>query len=147
MNFIQKIQKFMYGRYARPDELYKFFFWLYIILFIISLFINSSILQVIQLLIIFIIIYRLFSKNIYKRSAENQKFLKFRKKITKPFINIKRNIEDKDHIYKKCPKCKTVLKLPVPSERGIKTAKCPHCKKRVKVLALKKLKIEIIKNK
>ena len=65
--------------------------------------------------------------------------------MLKPFINIKRNIEDKDHIYKKCPKCKTILKLPVPSERGIKHAKCPSCKKRVTLFTLKKLKIEVIK--
>lgn len=145
MKFINKIQKFMYGRYARSDELYKFLFWLYIFLFIIDLFINSNILLIIQLSILFIIIFRFFSKNIYKRNKENQKFINLKKNITKPFINIKRNINDKDHIYKKCHKCKTVLKLPIPSERGIKIAKCPHCKNRVKVLALKKLKIEVIK--
>ena len=61
--------------------------------------------------------------------------------------NLKRNIKDKDHIYKKCSKCKTTLKLPVPYERGIKHTKCPKCKKRISFLVLKKQKIEIIKNK
>lgn len=147
MKFIAKVQKFMYGRYARLDELYKFLFWIYFILLIIDLFVNSKILLILELLVIFIIFYRMLSKNIYKRSNENIKFLKFKKKLLKPFSNIKRNIEDKEHIYKKCPKCKTILKLPIPMERGIKHAKCPKCKIRVKVLALKKVKVEIIRNK
>lgn len=136
----------MYGRYG-PDDLYQFLFKIYIFLIIINLFINNKILLLIELLIIFIMFYRFFSKNIYKRNNENQKYLKLKKKILKPFINIKRNIKDKDHIYKKCPKCKTVLKLPVPTERGIKHAKCPNCKRRVTLVALKKLKVEIIRNK
>ena len=144
MRFIEKFQKFMYGRYARPDELYKFLFWMYFILLIIDLFVNNMVLTVLELIIIVTIFYRLFSKNIYKRSNENQKFLKMRNKLLKPFSNIKRNIKDKDHVYKKCPKCKTVLKLPVPTERGIKHAKCPNCKKRVTLFTLKKLKVEII---
>lgn len=147
MKFIEKIQKFMYGRYARPDELYKFLFWLYFILLIIDLFVNSKILIVLELVIVFILFYRIFSKNIYKRSRENQKFIKFRNKLLKPFSNIRRNIKDKDHVYKKCRKCKTILKLPVPTERGIKHAKCPNCKRRVTLFTLKKLKIEVIKNK
>lgn len=147
MKFINKFQKFIYGRYARPDELYKFLFLLYFILLIIDLFVNNIVLMILELVIVFILFYRIFSKNIYKRSAENQRFIKFKNKLLKPFSNIKRNIKDKDHVYKKCPKCKTILKLPVPSERGIKHAKCPNCKKRVTLFTLKKLKIEIIKNK
>lgn len=147
MKFIEKVQKFMYGRYARPDELYKFLFLIYFILLIIDLFINSKILLVLELLIIIVIFYRMFSKNIYKRSNENQKYIKLKNKLLKPFSNIKRNIKDKDHVYKKCPKCKTVLKLPVPTERGIKHAKCPKCKKRVTLFTLKKLKVEVINHK
>lgn len=147
MKFIEKFQKFMYGRYARPDDLYKFLFWLYFILLIIDLFVNSKILLVLELLVIFIMFYRIFSKNIYKRNDENQKYLRLKRKLLKPFANIKRNIKDKDHVYKKCPKCKTVLKLPVPTKRGIQHAKCPNCKRRVTLFTLKKLKIEIIKNK
>lgn len=146
MRFIEKIQKFMYGRYARPDELHKFLIWTYVILFIINLFLNNSILRIIEIILMFLIFFRMLSKKIYKRSNENQKFIKIKNIILKPFINIKRNIKDKDHVYKKCHKCKTILKLPVPSERGIKHAKCPKCKSRVTLFTLKKLKIEIIRN-
>ncbi len=141
-----KIRKFMYGRYG-PDELYRFQLILYLITIFISIFIKSKILSVIQLLLIISIFFRPMSKKIYKRSNENQIYLKIKNKMAKPFINVKRNIKDKDHIYKKCRKCKTTLKLPLPSKRGIKHAKCPHCGKRITLFTLKKEKIEIITNK
>lgn len=146
MKWINKLQKFMYGRYG-PDELYKFFFGLYIFVIILDLFFNSQVLVYIELIIIFIMFYRVLSKNISKRSKENRQYLKIKNKIIKPFNNLKRNIKDKDNIYKKCPKCKTTLKLPIPYERGIKHTKCPKCKNRLTLFVLKKQKIEIIKNK
>ena len=61
MKIINKIQRFMYGRYG-IDDLYKFLFKLYLVLLIANLFINSKILLLIELVIIFIMFYRLFSK-------------------------------------------------------------------------------------
>ena len=43
MKFVQKIGKFMYGRYG-IDDLYKFLFKVYIVLLILNLFVNSDIL-------------------------------------------------------------------------------------------------------
>ena len=146
MKLRNKLINFMYGRYG-VDELYKFLFILYIITFIINLFANNIILEIIGLIIVLITFYRVLSKNIHKRSKENREYLKLKKQITKPFQNIKRNIQDKEHIYKKCSKCKTTLKLPIPYERGIKHTNCPKCKKRLTLFVLKKQKIEIIKNK
>ena len=146
MKIKNKIIKFMSGRYG-VDELYKFLFILYIITLLINIFLNSSVIEIIGLILVLIIFYRVFSKNISKRYKENKEYLKIKDKILKPFKNIKRNIRDKEHIYKQCPKCKTTLKLPVPYERGIKHTNCPKCKKRVSLLILKKQKIEIIKNK
>ena len=144
MKFASKLQKFMYGRYG-VDDSYKFLFKICIVLFILDLFTNSSVINGLELLIIVIMLYRFFSRNIYARSSENQKFVKIKNKITKPFRNIKRNMNDKDHVYKKCHKCKKTLKLPLPSKRGIKHAKCPHCGKRVTLFTLKYQKIEIIR--
>ena len=53
MNFINKFQKFMYGRYG-IDELYGFLLKLYIILVIIGLFIRSKLLLLLEILIIFV---------------------------------------------------------------------------------------------
>jgi len=145
MNFINKFQKFMNGRYG-VDELYGFLLKLYIGLIILGIFIHNEIFLLIELVIIFIMFYRVFSKKIYERSRENQQYLKLKNAFIKPFQNIKRNFKDKDHIYRKCTRCKKTLKLPIPFERGIKHVKCPNCKKKLTIFTLRKQKIEIIKN-
>lgn len=140
MKFINKIQKFMYGRY-RSDELYMFLFKIYLVLFIVNLFLKLEVLTYIELVLVFIMLYRFFSKNLYKRRCENIVFLNIRKRVLKPFDAIIRNVKDKRYVYKRCFKCKTILKLPLPSKRGIKKAKCPHCGNRVRLFTLKKDKI------
>lgn len=146
MKFINKINKFMYGRYG-IDELYSFLFKLYIFVLIIDLFVNSYILGCIELFLVIIILFRFLSKNLSKRREENKKFLKLKNNFVKPFKNIIKQIKDKNNIYKKCFKCKTVLRLPLPEKRGIKHVKCPKCKKKLTILVLKKEKVEIIKQK
>jgi uncharacterized protein YggT (Ycf19 family)/phage FluMu protein Com len=144
MKLDENFRKFMYGRYGL-DDLYKFLFELYIVLLIINLFLKSKILNLISIFIVFYMFFRFFSKKIYARSNENQLFLKIKKKIIKPFRVIKMNITDKDHIYKKCSKCGTILKLPLQSKAGFKKAKCPKCNKKVRLFTFKKEKIEIVK--
>ena len=146
MNFIYKVAKFMYGRYG-IDDLSKFMFKLFFILFLFNILFRNYILLIIELLLILIIILRTLSKKIYVRNKENQIYLKVKNKVLKPFINIKRNIQDKDHIYKKCHKCKKILKLPLPDKRGIKHTKCPNCKRRITFMTFRQQKIEIIRNK
>jgi len=92
--------------------------------------------------------YRFFSKKITIRRKENEQFLKLKKKVLKPFKNIKRNYQDRDYyVYKKCKSCKSTLKLPLPPKRGIQHVKCPTCKKKFKFLCLRQEKVEVIKNK
>lgn len=145
MKYINKFQKFMKGRYG-VDELTKFIIKIYFILVIINLFINNKVLYLLELILLFIMFYRFLSKKIYKRSNENQLFLKIKNNLLKPFKNIERNKKDKEHIYKKCHKCKTTLKLPLPSKRGIKKAKCPKCGKRVRFITLRQETIEVYRN-
>ncbi|MBQ7105766.1 MAG: hypothetical protein IJN90_07910 [Bacilli bacterium] len=145
MKFLNKLQQFMYGR-SGLDSLGIFLFKLYLVLLVINIFMKSNVILIVTLVLIIIILYRMLSKNIYKRSDENVKFLKIKKKFLKPFSNIKRKINDKNHIYKKCRYCKTILKLPLPNKRGFKKVKCPECKKRNKFLILREEKIELIRN-
>lgn len=146
MKFLNKIQKFMYGR-SGLDALSMFLFQIYIVLLIVNIFVNSKIISFISLLLASLALFRILSRDIYRRSNENVKFLKLKKKVLKPFNNIKRNFKDKDHVYKKCHYCKTTLKLPLPNKRGLKKVKCTKCKKRNRFLILKKTKIELIRNK
>ena len=145
MKFIDKFRKFMYGRYG-IDDLYNFLFYFYILLCIFNLFIKSSIILLIEFLIFILMIYRVFSKKIDIRKKENKLYLNIKNKLIKPFINIKRNLDDKNHVYVRCFKCSTTLKLPLSSKIGIKHAKCPKCKKRLTFFTFKKEKIEIIKD-
>jgi hypothetical protein len=139
MKFEEKIKKFMYGRYG-PDELYSFLFTVYIILLIINIFAKSFLINIISLIIVIYMFYRFFSKKIYDRSDENQLYLHIKKNICKPFRVIRMNFNDKNHIYKLCYKCGTILKFPIQSKAGYKKATCPRCKKKVKLFTIKKKK-------
>lgn len=137
-----KILKFMYGRYG-VDDLYKFLFVLYILLIIFNLFLKNTILMYISFAIIIIMFYRVFSKKIYKRSDENQLYIRCKKKIMKPFNELKRDYKNrKKYMYVKCYHCKTTLKLSLSSSRGIKHTTCPTCKKRITIVSLRKKSVE-----
>ena len=145
--FIYKLYKFMYGRYG-IDELYKVGLILCIILSIINIFLNNRILTLIEFLLIVIIIYRSLSKNITKRRHENNVYLKQKRKLKNIITLIKRKWQDRNtHIYKKCPKCKKVLRLPL--KKGTHTCKCPVCNNKFEVKCRRgeKVKVEVIKNK
>lgn len=135
------------------DELNRFLIIIDIILIIVSIFIKTFLLDLSKFIILGIIIFRISSKNKIQRSKENKIYLKIINTLTKPFQNIIRNFKDrKTHVYKKCSKCKTTLKLPLPNTRGINHAKCPECGNRVTIFTLRKkqeekIKVEVIKKK
>ena len=144
--FMGKLYKFMYGRYG-IDDLYKLGLVVCIFLSIINIFVDSRILTGLEFVIIVLIIYRSMSKNIVRRRYENRMYLKLKGKIKNSFFLIKRKWRDRNtHIYKKCPKCRTVLRLPLKKGRHI--CKCPTCGKRFEVKCNRdeKVKVEIIKN-
>mgnify|MGYP000590459502 CR=1 FL=1 len=66
----------MYGRYG-VDQLSRFMLVVIFILCVLSLFIKGSFMSLLILVLIILTYYRMFSKNIYKRAAENEKYLKF----------------------------------------------------------------------
>ena len=142
MNFINKIQKFMYGRYG-IDNLTKFVLKIYFVLLIINIFLKTYVLTIIELLLIIAIFYRTLSRKIYKILDENIKFMKLANRFK--FKDKPKNTDS--HIYKRCHHCGRILRLPIPSKKGIKHVKCPDCNKRNTFLILKSEKIEIIRNK
>lgn len=135
-----KFINFMRGRYGL-DELYYFFLYCYFFLFIINLFLDSSIISTIGLLIIIIMFHRFFSKDIYRRRKENINFLEFKKRLK----NFVKPIDD-TFIYKKCHYCHTTLRLPLPNNRGFKYVICPNCQHKNRFIILKKIHIEVIKH-
>ena len=80
------------------------------------------------------------------RILENDKYLEIKDKIIKLFDYNKKKYKDRNtHMYKKCPKCKQKIRLPL--KKGKHTVKCPNCGNRFDVACHKdeKIKVEIIK--
>ena len=127
-SFRERFARFMMGRYG-IDKLYYFLIGVYFILIVISFFVRHYILFILESIVLFYSIYRVMSRNIYKRQQENEKFLKIinkPKKIAKLQKCKKR--DRKTHVYKKCPSCRNNLRL--PKEKGKHTVVCPCCKHR-----------------
>lgn len=145
MKFGDRYIKFMKERYG-IDELYKFLLLICFVLIVINTFISNNIIRLFEVLLIVIIFYRYMSKNIKLRKKENDKYLEIKDKIIKLFdYNKKKYIDRNTHMYKKCPKCKQKIRLPL--KKGKHTVKCPNCGNRFDVACHKdeKIKVEIIK--
>ncbi len=126
--FRERVAMFMYGRNGF-DNLCNFIWILCIILVLVNLFIGSIIISVLETALIVYTVFRSMSRNIYKRQKENAAFLKIKRKFT-GFFKLRRNKwrDRKTHVYKKCKKCKNVLRL--PKVKGKHTVNCPCCHNR-----------------
>lgn len=145
MKFGDRYIKFMKDRYG-VDELYKFLLLICFVLLVINTFVSNNIIRLFEVLLIVIIFYRYMSKNIKLRKKENDKYLEIKDKIIKLFDYNKKKYKDRNtHMYKKCPKCKKKIRLPL--KKGKHTVKCPNCGNRFDVACHKdeKIKVEIIK--
>lgn len=127
MAFKDKMIRFMYGRYG-IDQLYYTMLILYVILIIMNIFINSLILGILVWVIFALMVFRSFSRNIYKRRKENDAFLKLWNPVKGWWnLNVRKLKDIKTKRYRKCPNCKAVLRLPKKKGKNIVT--CPCCKK------------------
>lgn len=121
----EKIMRFMYGRYG-IDSLGRFLIGVSGVCFIISLFFRKSPFYTLGLLLLFYVYFRMFSRNIYKRSAENQDFLQRTAKIRGWFEKQKYTFKQlKTHHIYRCPTCKQ--KIRIPRGKGKIEIRCPKC--------------------
>jgi len=125
-----KLVNFMYGRNG-ADSLYRATVILCAALILVSVFVRSPILSIIIWALLIWAMFRAFSKNIYKRQQENIKYLQLTDKAKGKYNMTKTMLTDKEHCYKKCSKCKTVLRL--PRKKGEHTVRCPKCGESFKV--------------
>lgn len=120
------IYKFMYGRYGN-DQLNAFILWSALILALInSIFFKSIIITCIAWILLFIHLFRSFSKKTYRRTIENVQFLKKTEPIRKYWSIAKKQAQDKEHKYFVCPNCKQNVR--VPKGKGKITITCPKCR-------------------
>ena len=135
MGFFRKIGnaivRFMYGRNGM-DQLNRALFWVYIalwlagsILSVMGLDVLSAIFNVVLYVLLVVIVFRMLSKNLYKRREENSKFLQKTWKIRSQIGGAKARHADKDHKYFTCKQCKTFCRVPVGKGKIIIT--CPKC--------------------
>ena len=115
-NLKQKIRYFMAGRYGL-DDLGKITMDILVVMIFVSFFIRFKILRVVIWIGIFWWLFRILSKNKGARSAENEKYLRWRhKRISQARSNEK--------IFQ-CPKCGQ--KVRVPKGKGKIAIRCPKC--------------------
>lgn len=124
----RRFSDFMLGRYG-PDQLYFALFVIAILLGLLSSITRFYILSLLSYLVLIFAIYRFFSRNIVKRRAENDVFLRYWGPVRYSFRRFKERLKSrKTHKFFKCPNCKNVLR--VPKGKGKIQITCPRCGER-----------------
>ncbi|MEE1314331.1 MAG: hypothetical protein UHS49_01005 [Faecalimonas sp.] len=121
-----RLRSVMWGRYGF-DQFSRFLMGVELVLCILGFFVRSRILYTWWVLIFVYVYYRMFSRNIAKRQAENQKYLQLKAKVMNKFHSEKRMFKQRKthHIYK-CPTCRQ--KIRIPRGKGRICITCPKCK-------------------
>ena len=133
-NWKNKLISFMYGRYG-TDALYRALNVLWIVLWLVGVFSESAAVSVLAWLCLIYMTFRVLSRNIARRQAENALLLKMWNPI-KGFFSLQwRSLQEcRTAVYRKCPDCGAMLRL--PHRRGQHTAACPRCGRRFDVRVL-----------
>lgn len=125
-----KFIKFMQGRYG-VDQFSKFTMGVALAAIILAIFAKpgsavGSLLDTLGLAAIIYTYFRIFSRNIQKRYAENNKYLSMTSKLRLRFNKEKNLMEQRKthHIYS-CPSCGQ--KIRIPRGKGKIEIECPKC--------------------
>ena len=139
MSFFQRLRngliRFMYGRNG-ADQLGLCIIWTAIVLDLISMLVKkngiiSSIISLATTVMVLWALFRVFSRNLEKRRAENAAFLqKIWWPIKRKLSSGKQQRMDKEHKYFTCPNCKTVCR--VPAGKGKIVITCPKCRHEIR---------------
>ena len=128
MNFLRNLlwrlrdglRRFMAGRYG-SDKLNMAILIAGVVMWLISMFIPHSGIRLLMLLAYYFLmgwaIFRMLSRNTYKRYQENRKYLQFVEKL-----------KDREHRYYDCPRCRQQIR--VPRGKGKIAITCPKCKEK-----------------
>ena len=113
-------RRFMSGRYG-TDKLNTAILICALVLWAISMFIPVPQVRLVMILgyygLMFYAIFRIFSRNTYKRYQENRKYLQLLERI-----------KDRQHRYYDCPRCHQQVR--VPRGKGKIAIICPKCKEK-----------------
>ncbi len=130
-NLRNALARFMYGRNGM-DQLNRALLYVYLALWLLQILIAKLEIPVLNMLcsvafyaVMFLIFFRMFSKNLYKRRAENQKWVNWVWKLKSNRAGAKARHADKEHKYFTCKDCKTICRVPAGKGKIIIT--CPKC--------------------
>lgn len=128
--FKDGVRNFMIGRNG-ADQLSMAMLIAGIVLSLLTAITKLGIFNLLGLIVLILTIFRMFSRNLEKRRAENQKFVNFRANFgtnAKQLMNRLKNM--KKYKYFKCPQCGARLRL--PRKVGEVTVTCGKCKNQFK---------------
>ena len=122
---VYKFQQFMIGRYGIFDALTKFLLVVYLIFGVLTIWL--PVFQIVNLLLLVFIFYRLLSKNISMRQRENQMFSRIFDRVSGKLRLWNTIRKDRTHKYFTCPKCKSTLRIPKPASHKKIELHCTKC--------------------
>ena len=125
------IARFMYGRNGM-DQMNVVLLRVYLVVFaaqmvfsLVKVRIGAVICEIFLWPLMVLILFRMFSKNLCKRQAENGKFMNWLWSVKNKNAGAKARHADKDHKYFTCKQCKAICRVPVGKGKIIIT--CPKC--------------------
>lgn len=118
------LRRFMYGRYG-GDQLNMALVGLYLFLWLLSALFRSGVISFLATLLIIVILWRMLSRKIDKRRAENLKFLNAVTPLVRRFNVWCSRRKDREHAYFKCPGCGQRLRA--PKGKGKISVTCRSC--------------------
>ena len=124
-NFLRRI---MSGRYG-PDNLGFALIVLSLTMYLLYGFTGLSLVAYLSYAFLVLSFFRMMSRNIVRRRAENDRFIRYWWPIKTKFSRKRANLRDrKTHKFFKCPSCRNTLR--VPREKGKLQITCPKCGER-----------------
>ena len=132
----EKIRQFMIGRYG-TDGLNQFLNIASLVLVLAYILTRLPLLLYVGVVLLGFCYYRMFSRNISKRTEENYKYYAVKDRIRNKFSGLKDRVDNKFkgwkeqwanrkvYHYYRCPQCRQ--KLRVPRGRGRIQISCPRC--------------------
>lgn len=118
--FGERFRHFMLGRYG-TDKLNMAILGAGVVMSLLVMFIRLPVLNllltVLSYTLMFWAIFRMLSRNTYKRYQENRKYLRFLERL-----------KDREHRYFDCPRCRQPVR--VPRGKGKIAITCPKCREK-----------------
>lgn len=127
--FSNAMARFMYGRNG-SDQLNAALLVVYLAVCVVRIlfarsFAVASACHLLTILLALAVIFRMFSRNLDKRRAENARFLSWWYPVKSRISGVRQRSLDKEHKYFTCKNCKAICR--VPAGKGKIEITCPKC--------------------